>query len=91
MDRDVSKQLKDDYKKYQRLKNVGSGDGFGLGAMLEYAFWTLTILSVIGMMVSMWWVGPDKPIDGKTWLVASLGCLSVFGLLALVCRQLPEV
>lgn len=91
MPNDISDQLKNDYEKYQKLKNVGSGDGLGLGAKLEYLFWTLAVLSVAGMMVSMLWVGPDKAVSGEVWLTASMGSIGVFGFLALVVRQLPEV
>lgn len=91
MPNDLGDQLKKDYEKYQRLQEVGEGDGLGLGAKMEYTFWGLAVLSVVGMMVSMLFVGPDKPITGEVWLTASLGSIAAFSSLALAVRQLPEV
>lgn len=70
---------------------MGSGSGTPLGVKMEYTFWTLAVLSVIGMIVTMFFAGPGKAIPGGLWLAGSLGSICIFGLLALVMRQLPEV
>lgn len=83
---------RDDVEKVKRLREK-SGGNLSITKKMEYLFWTLTILAVVGMIVTMFYpgVGPQEPISGMQWLGGSLGSMIVFGGIAVVLRQLPEV
>lgn len=87
---DLPGDPKDDVEKIQRLRQRDSGSK-SVSAMMQYTFWGVAILFLVGMMVSMPWVGPDKAIPGIAWLGVSLGGMTLFGGLALIVRELPEV
>lgn len=86
-EKDVEK-VKGAWQNYQQSDGWISGD---LTAVLESLCWALAVLSVIGMLATMFFTGPNKPISGMTWLLASLGSITVFGALALVFRSLYPV
>lgn len=81
---------KEDVEKFKRIRQK-SGGSRSVSMLMEMAFWGVALLFLVGMVVSMPWVGPDKAIPGIVWLAGSLGGMAVFGGLALVIRRLPEV
>lgn len=83
---------KDDVEKFKRIRKKGNGS-LSITKKMEYGFWTLAVLAVLAMLVSMVYpgVGPNEPISGMQWLGGSIGGMIVFGGIALVLRQLPEV
>jgi hypothetical protein len=87
---DIGDQLKRDVEKYRRLQRVGE-DGWDIPTMMEYTFWTLAILSVVGMLVWMFVFTPVGSEAGVTWLLGSIGPMLAFTILALITRRLPEV
>lgn len=82
---------RDDVEKIKRIRRKADSGSRSVSVIMEYTFWTIAILFLIGMVASMPWVGPDKAIPGIVWLTASLGGMGVFGGLALTVRRLPEV
>lgn len=86
---DPGEELRKDYKKFKKLQSMGDGDGLGLSAKMEYTFWGLAVLSVLAMLVSMYFIDPAQ--HGMIWLWGSLGGIMAFAGLALAVRQLPEV
>lgn len=90
MSKDVSDMVKSDVQKFKKVRQM-DGSGWSIPAIMEYTFWTLALLSVIGMLAAMPFVGPDKAIPGAAWLAGSLGGMSIFGGLAFVIKQLPDV
>lgn len=89
---DLEDWAKDDVQKIKRWKNK-SGGSLSITKKMEFGFWGLALLSLVWMMISMLYpgVGPDKPISGIMWLASSIGGMGLFGGLAFVIRQLPEV
>lgn len=89
---DVSDWVENDVEKFKSLRNRDERN-LSLTKKMEYAFWGLTALAVVGMIGTMFYpgVGPQQPISGIQWLGGSLGGIIVFGAIAMVLRQLPEV
>lgn len=82
---DLNDQLKKDVEKYRRLRQRDK-QGYPLDTKIEFAFWGMAILSVLGMLVAMPFTGPTKAISGEAWLVWSLGSITFTGGLAMVVR-----
>lgn len=84
-DFDLNEQLRSDAKRIRRLNGQGVND-IGIGALIEYSLWTLSLVSVGAMIVTMPWVGSGKPIPGVVWLGYSLAGMVLFGGLAVLIR-----
>lgn len=54
--------------------------------LLEQICWTGAVVSILGMLVSMPWVGPEKIIPPMLWLSYSIGGILFFGLFAVLIR-----
>lgn len=89
MSKGLDDEVKRDIRKLKRLKG-GPGD-ISVTRVLEGIMWTFAVLFLVGMLAAMPWVGPNGYITGETWLIASLGGMTLFGGLALLMRQLPEI
>jgi len=83
-------EVQRDVEKYRKLQSVKLRGG-DLTVKLEYACWALAVLAVGGMLVSMYFAGPGKPLTGMAWLGGSLVTIVTFGGLAIVFRRIPEV
>jgi len=62
-----------------------------VGGVLEGLCWSGALLSVIGMLAVMPWVGSDKAIPGSAWLGLSLGAIVVFSGLGFAVRHLRSL
>lgn len=55
-----------------------SSDGFewpNAGKLLEFTLWSLAVVSLVGMVVSIPWVGPNKMVRGEVWIL--YGCMGI--------------
>lgn len=80
-DFDVQQQLQSDVDMVKNLNRKGVSD-ISLGGVIEYSLWSLSVLSVIGMIGVLPWVGEGKVLTGTVWLGYSLACILLFGCLA---------
>lgn len=80
--RDFGRELESDVQTFRRLqaRDVSVPEAF------EYTFWFLALLSVIGMVAVLPWVGESKPIPGLMWLGYSLVGILLFSSLAVIMR-----
>lgn len=92
MGNDLEDWAKNDVEKVKKWRQK-DGSSLSITEKMEYSFWGLAILALVWMMVSMVYpgVGPGKPVSGILWLSSSIGGMGLFGGLAFVLRQLPEV
>lgn len=79
---DLLENDKQKVKKYVRNYRQGGSwkDNINPPQVLEQVCWALAITSILGMVVSMPWVGPGKPIPGEAWLGIPLALFIMFGL-----------
>jgi hypothetical protein len=64
--------VEDAFRDWQR------SDGFewpNPGKLLEGVLWGLAVVSLIGMVVAIPWVGPNKLIPGNVWIL--YGCMGI--------------
>lgn len=77
-DFNVHEQARRDVQRVVRLERKS----VSVPAAIEYLLWTAMGFSVLGMIASMYWVGPQEPIPGTVWLGYSLTLILTFGALA---------
>lgn len=70
------------YKKYQQ----GGSLTPGAEVLLEQIMFSMALLSLIGMIVLLPWVGSDRLIPGEIWIGAGTGGILLFGFLGWLVR-----
>lgn len=85
----LNKALQDDMQQVKQLNRKGAGD-LSPPVIIETVLWGLCITSIIAMIGSMLWVGPDKAIPGHIWLGYSIIGICVFGGMALLMRWVRD-
>lgn len=84
MSRDMDDLLDSDKQKVQKaVRNYRQGGGIKDSIhppkVLEQICWTLGLLTILGMVAVLPWVGVDKVIPGTAWLGISLTLAILFG------------
>lgn len=90
MAKDMFEQAKEDVKTFNHYRQKGMGSS-SITKLMEVGFWAGAIITVIFMIGAMPFVGPGKAIAGEVWLIISVGGIVMFGGLAMLMRELPEV
>jgi hypothetical protein len=75
----------------EKMKNAvrdyrNGGSSWSWWSLIEGALWSFSALAVLGMVVSIPWVGDGKPIPGTTWIGLSVGSIVLFGVFAGIIR-----
>jgi len=83
---DIDGKAKDDLRKAKgMIRNYQRTGSFmpDLGTLLANVCFIISMSSIIGMVGTLYWVGPDKPISGTLWLGAGTTGIVLFGALGL--------